>query len=1231
MHTSVHAGQRLLGVVLLLVSAAYAHAQVNVTTFHNDIARTGQNTRETILTPANVNSAQFGKLFSVSVDGAVFAQPLYLSAVNIAGGQHNVLYVATEHDSVYAIDADNGTVYARVSLIPSGGSTVNSNTDLGCGDLIPEIGITSTPVIDSAGGTLYVVAKSKVNGVFYQYLHALDVGTLAEKLGGPVSIHAQVTGSGYDSSGGAITFSVLNQNQRAALLLENGHIIISWSSHCDTDPWHGWLMSYSSTTLAQEAVLNTTPNGSRGGTWMSGGGPATDAGGNIYVATGNGTWNGTSDFGDSELKLGPPANGTFPILDYFTPYNQAALASGDFDLGSGGLVLIPALSSGQQFFAQASKSGTIYLVNSGNLGKYCPHLTPACTSSDTNVAQEIAANPGVWGSPAYWNGNLYWAGANDNIKAYSFNAGGSGKLSTSPTSESAQIFSFAAPTPSISANGSTNAILWALDGAGDDSGCDGGTTNCLGLFAYDATNLAHLLYTSAQAANGRDSAGAAVKFQAPIIANGKVYIGTQSAVVAYGLLANVGPLTASPALSPPPGQYGAAQSVTLSDTTPGAFIYYTTNGATPTSGSSLYSAPLQVGASETIEAIAVASGYRPSLVSGGSYVITEPSTVNLSTVADNDAIAADGTQPLNGGFDHGGHSYSATLLGTQVTWNGNTYTFGAVGGADAASQTTIPLPAGNYTGVSLLGAAVNGNQPNQTFVVTYTDGSTSTFVQGVSDWFTAHTYPGESLVKTMAYRISTGGTRQGGPVYLYGYSFAINGVKTVKSITLPNNGNVVILAVDVTGQQAQQTQVNYSSGFPSSPALTFVGTGVSVSGTALQLTNGAGFEATAAWTTAPLNVQSFTTDFTFRISPAGSGTGDGFTFTIQNAGARAVGVLGGALGYQGIGSSVAIKFDLYSNSGEGTDSTGIYVDGAMPTVPAVDMTASGVNLHSGDSMHAHVTYDGTTLILTLTDAVTGASFTTSRAINIPVTVGANTAYVGFTAGTGGATAVQQIATWTYSNSSPPPATSTPINDPSGFSSAGGFRFLGGATLTNSTLQLTDGGAYEARAAWFTTQVNVQAFTSDFTFLETAATADGFAFVIQNAGPSALGGLGGALGYAGIGTSVAVKFDLYNNAGEGSDSTGFFTNGAYPYTPALDMTSSGVNLHNPDPMHAHLTYDGVKLMLTLTDTVTGASYSGSMPINIPATVGGSAAYVGFTAGTGGAAAVQQILNWTYTVN
>jgi hypothetical protein len=243
-------GTRLVAAMIWCGAAGFVNAQVNMTTYHYDIARTGQNTQESILTTSNVNATQFGKLFSVTVDGAVYAQPLYLSAVSIAGGTHNVVYVVTEHDSVYAIDADSGAVYAQASLIPAGGTTASSSVDLGCTQIIPEVGITGTPVIDPVGGTLYVVAKSKVGGNIVQYLHALSVTTLAEQLNGPVLITASV--AGYDSygSGGTVIFNPTTQIQRAALLLDSGHVVIGWAAHCDNPPFHGWIMSYNATTLA---------------------------------------------------------------------------------------------------------------------------------------------------------------------------------------------------------------------------------------------------------------------------------------------------------------------------------------------------------------------------------------------------------------------------------------------------------------------------------------------------------------------------------------------------------------------------------------------------------------------------------------------------------------------------------------------------------------------------------------------------------------------------------------------------------------------------------------------------------------------------------------------------------------------------------------------------------------------------------------------------------------------
>jgi hypothetical protein len=575
----------------LLALVSVLHAQVNVLTYHNDNARTGQNTQEAILTPANVNSTQFGKLFSVAVDGYVYAQPLYVSNLSIAGGLHNVLFVATEHDSVYAIDADTGTIYWQQSFInPAAGVTTVSSSDASCTDLIPEIGITSTPVIDPASGTIYVLAKTKENGTYVQRLHALDLVSHAEKFGGPAVIKATVKGNGDGSSGGNVAFDPLRQHNRPGLLLENGHIIIAWASHCDVGPYHGWVMSYNASTMAQEAVLNTSPNGGLAGIWMSGDGVAADSSGNLYFATGNGTYDGVTGYGDSIVKLGPPASGTFPVLDWFTPYNQSSLNGGDTDLGSGGLVLLPDLPNGfahQHLLTQMGKEGKIYLVDRDNMGKFCS----TCTTSDTQIVEEIpGATTGIWGAPSYWNGSVYWGAGNDggqpdSVKAFAFNRNNSGQLSASPTSLTVKQFSFATAAPVISANGTSNGILWIVDNSNPTASC------CQALYAYDATNLATMLYNSNQAPGNRDVPGGAVKFSAPIIANGKVYMGSQGQVSAFGTLSAKTPLIYEATQIPYTGKPNAriftwkglpdGQGVVSDGTKVGAYLSFTVKVTQP--------------------------------------------------------------------------------------------------------------------------------------------------------------------------------------------------------------------------------------------------------------------------------------------------------------------------------------------------------------------------------------------------------------------------------------------------------------------------------------------------------------------------------------------------------------------------------------------------------------------------------------------------------------------------
>ena len=389
----------------------------------------------------------------------------------------------------------------------------------------------------------------------------------------------------------------------------------------------------------------------------------------------------------------------------------------------------------------------------------------------------------------------------------------------------------------------------------------------------------------------------------------------------------------------------------------------------------------------------------------------------------------------------------------------------------------------------------------------------------------------------------------------------------------------------------------------------------------LQLTDGGQNEAGSAFYATPVNIQQFTTNFTFQLSNPAA---DGMTFTIQNNRPTTIGSSAGNLGYGGIPKSVAVKFDLYNNAGEGPDSTGLYVNGATPTVPAINLTGTGIDLHSGDYLNATVTYDGTNLTLILTDAITLATWSHVWQINIPQTVGGNTAYVGFTGGTGGSTSSQKLTYWTYLAGPPAP------NFGAGFA-PGSMTLNGGAAFSGSNLVLTDGNTNEARSAFFNIPVNVQQFSTTFNVQLTNASGDGFTFTLQGGGPKALGGTGSSLGSRGIPKSVAVKFDLYNNSGEGPNSTGMYLNGAAPTVPALNLTGTGINLHSGDLLNVLLTYNGTTLTEVITDLVTGAMAIETYTVNIPAIVGGNTAYAGFTASSGGASAVQQILNWSYTTS
>ncbi len=502
-----------------------------VLTWHNDNLRTGRNTSESTLTLKNVNSTNFGKLFTLTTDGLVDAEPLYVPNVTIGGASHNALFVVSENDSVYAFDADNGSPLWQVTALV--GSEVASD-NRSCGQVTPKIGITSTPVIDPSSGphgTIYLVAMSKdSSGNYHQRLHALDITTGDEQFGGPVDISAKYPGTGDNSQNGFVVFDPKQYKDRAALLLIGHTIYTSWASHCDFRPYTGWIISYDETTLAQQAVLNVTPNGNEGAIWAAGSGLAADSQGNIYFDDANGTFDTTldgngfpvnGDYGNAIVKLSTKKK-TLAVADYFNMYNTVSESNADEDLGSGGAMVIPNVkdSSGgvHQLVVGAGKDANIYLADRTNMGKFNPN-------NNNQLYQELsgALAGSVFSAPAFSQNMIYYGSVNDNIKAFAFNS--SAKLNSTPQSKTATSFGYPGATPSISGNSKKDTILWATE-----------NTSPAVLHAYNANNLAVELYNSNQASGGRDHFGNGNKYITPMIANGKVYVGTQTGVGVFGLL-----------------------------------------------------------------------------------------------------------------------------------------------------------------------------------------------------------------------------------------------------------------------------------------------------------------------------------------------------------------------------------------------------------------------------------------------------------------------------------------------------------------------------------------------------------------------------------------------------------------------------------------------------------------------------------------------------------------------
>jgi hypothetical protein len=609
-------------------------ARVPVLTFHYDNTRQGANTNETLLTPANVDAAHFGKLFSYPVDGYVYAQPLLMTNVDIPGrGVRDVVFAVTEHDSVYAFDADSDRDAGHGLLWTTnlGPAARTPTTEYGTRyrpqgslDLVPEEGILGTPVLDPASGTIYLDAFTRevVAGVstnYYHRIHALNIKNGNEQPGSPVVVAASVPGTGVGGDGATVTFSAIQHLQRPALTLAGGILYVCYGSHADTDPYHGWILGYNATPLAllTNYVFNTTPNATaaafgghagEGALWMGGGGLCVDAGTNLYFETGNGSFSQDTnggDYGDSFVRLST-SNG-LAAADYFTPYNQAALQSSDSDLGAGGPVLLPdsaGSAAHPRLLAGAGKEGKIYLVDRDDMGRFQ-------SGSDSQIVQSIPRAVGGGGSyatPAFFNNRIFYTGRTDTVKAFLIT---NGAILPTPESHSAASIGAFTGSPVVSANGVRDAIVWVIDpGAYARNGP-------AVLHAYNATNLALELYNSSQNPD-RDNPGGAVKMTTPIVSGGKVYVGAQYALSVYGL-AN---FLAAPDISPPGGDFTNSVLVTLAGAAPGVSIRFTLDGTKPGANSTPYTGPFHLTRTARLQAVAVAPDAPDSSVAAASFVNT---------------------------------------------------------------------------------------------------------------------------------------------------------------------------------------------------------------------------------------------------------------------------------------------------------------------------------------------------------------------------------------------------------------------------------------------------------------------------------------------------------------------------------------------------------------------------------------------------------------------------------
>ena len=614
---------------LTLCGLLTASAQVNVLTYHNDNSRTGANTNETVLTPGNVNTNSFGKVFAYTVDGQIYGQPLYVSGLAIPGkGSHNVIFVATMHDSVYALDADsnagpNGGVLWQTNF---GTSVATPNNDFGnrygaYHDIRPEVGIVGTMVIDLPTSTIYLDAMTHEGFSYLHRVHALNITTGAEPPYSPVAASASIPGTGVGSFGGTLNFDPMNNGlQRVALTLAGNVLYVTYTGFADTNPYHGWILGFDKTTLLQltNYIFNTTPNSTvaayganagEGGLWMGGNGLCVDAFTNIFFEVGNGVFNvtnggGGTEYGDSFMKLSTA--GGLTVADFFTPNDQSTLASGDTDIGSGGPILLPDVvgsAAHPHLIVGSGKSGKLYLIDRDNMGHFNP-------GNDSQIVQTVpSAIGGSFGTPAYFNKMIFYNGSGDRMKAFAIT---NGALSTSPIHRSSPSIGFPGATASISANGTNNGIVWVLDNGAVSSGSPTGPAV---LHAYNAYNLTNELYNSSQAGI-RDRAAWAVKTTVPTVANGKVYVGGMNGLTVYG----TGSFLSVPTASPNGGVFTNSVQVTLSETVPGSIIYYTLDNSNPTTNSTTFISPFTISNTTGVKFFASKPGYIPSPVVSATFI-----------------------------------------------------------------------------------------------------------------------------------------------------------------------------------------------------------------------------------------------------------------------------------------------------------------------------------------------------------------------------------------------------------------------------------------------------------------------------------------------------------------------------------------------------------------------------------------------------------------------------------